>query len=647
MSGIGNRGDTAFWVAVLGLATLPAYAQGNPRVVGELGPMIPFHKDAIHTSIVWNEGESPKLLFGMRPAEYRGTDLVDPTTGPIGTLRQTFEDLVYGGFGFSNTLDASVQTRINSDIALDNVQLFDLSHVDAFRNNGVYDVSLLTPADFALNAAAFTNAGASRGLHYNIFCSGNVSLADGRVLFIGGHDKGGNNGLRKLNIFDPVTETWVHRPDPPVRVAYLFDPTGKQIPHPSALDEANTDPLHSSDMQYQRWYPTAVALPDGRVLILSGSDQDTSVGPSLAALTKVRHAAPEIYNPATDTTLALENARRLAAMYVRSYVVQTGNGVNDWKVLSVGEVQLPLPTGNDLRSYDPFTYNGNCHLLDVLGAEANSPGTPGSLHWTPVATAALAHDSGAGANLVELDESGRAVSQRVVLFGGTGGNDTDRSPIVEMIDFESSSPTWVRQQDLPTGIDQNWAVALPDGKVLVLGGRTEDDKAPNNFALQIFDPSTGQLTTVATTTVPRHDHSTALLLPDGSVAIMGGNRVQIVPGDRNAGVPVAEIYRPAYLFNPGLRPQILSAPTQVDYGTDFTVRVHGNVRSAAILRIGPVTHNWDWGNRYVKLSAHRRGQRLTVTAPAVPGLAVPGIYMLFVLDHQNVPSVAARIQLGS
>jgi hypothetical protein len=54
----------------------------------------------------------------MRPSEWRGTDVVDPDMGDLGTLRETFS-LVYGGFPFStgpNGLDESVTTRIKADI---------------------------------------------------------------------------------------------------------------------------------------------------------------------------------------------------------------------------------------------------------------------------------------------------------------------------------------------------------------------------------------------------------------------------------------------------------------------------------------------------------------------------------------------------
>jgi hypothetical protein len=67
-----------------------------------------------------------------------------------------------------------------------------------------------------------------------------------------------------------------------------------------------------------------------------------------------------------------------------------------------------------------------------------------------------------------------------------------------------------------------------------------------------------------------------------------------------------------------------------------------------LIRIVPVTHNWDWGNRYVKLWSkekdHKDGE-VRVQAPAAPGLAVPGYYMLFAVSDDGVPGEATFVHL--
>ena len=157
------------------------------------------------------------------------------------------------------------------------------------------------------------------------------------------------------------------------------------------------------------------------------------------------------------------------------------------------------------------------------------------------------------------------------------------------------------------------------------------------------------------TPIPRRDHTTMLLLPDATVWIGGSDRTRLVPddliagvdGDPDMGVPVAEIYKPAYLFW-GDRAVIETAPEEIEYGSSFEVEVSGKgktgkIESVVLIRPSPKTHKWDWGNRFIKLAFDQKKGTLTVKAPAVPGLAVPGNYMLFVLNKAGVPSVAKRV----
>ncbi|MDF1664252.1 MAG: kelch repeat-containing protein, partial [Planctomycetota bacterium] len=66
------------------------------------------------------------------------------------------------------------------------------------------------------------------------------------------------------------------------------------------------------------------------------------------------------------------------------------------------------------------------------------------------------------------------------------------------------------------------ATLLNDGRVLVVGGKTQNDVTPS---AEIFDPSTGDWTAVGSLSTPRMNHA-ATLLPSGDVLIIGGQSDQ-------------------------------------------------------------------------------------------------------------------------
>ena len=108
-----------------------------------------------------------------------------------------------------------------------------------------------------------------------------------------------------------------------------------------------------------------------------------------------------------------------------------------------------------------------------------------------------------------------------------------------------------------------------------------------------------------------------------------------------------EVYRPPYLFR-GPRPQITGAPQDWQYAT--TVTVHspqaGGLLWAQLISPGVTTHAFDCHQRLVDLPITAQGGgQLQVTTPAGPAMAPPGWYMLTVVDHDKVPSVATWVHL--
>ena len=115
-----------------------------------------------------------------------------------------------------------------------------------------------------MNRAAFTENGYSKGMFYNTYCNARVTLSDGRVYVFGGHDMQSNNGIYKVNIFDPNTEAWVPRSEPCTRSNWTRDPFGQDLfsadplaPHYTECDprdQQSTQPSDPSDQKYARWY---------------------------------------------------------------------------------------------------------------------------------------------------------------------------------------------------------------------------------------------------------------------------------------------------------------------------------------------------------------------------------------------------------
>jgi len=721
---------------------------------GEVSPFIPMQSaEAVHMGLVWKRNSStPKILFHARFPEYTPNDVADPALidlaiqrgaltsagnqfnsslrdvlhgfdpflglGTNRTADDSFQRLTYGGYLLRQGLSQSVPTRILANRTMERQLLFDIANPDAFKNNGKFHTALLDETDFALNRAAFAENGYSKGMFYNTYCNARVTLADGRVYVFGGHDMQSDNGLYKVNIFDPETETWIQRRQPCTRSNWAADPFGLQLfaQNPNAQfypgcdprNQQSTQPSEPSDQKYARWYPSAIALPNGMILVVGGFDQDNSVPPDPNRVAKGRQNIPqtdtaftasrvnqvvaEVYDPRTDRNIALENARMAFPLYPQLEVVQTGPRQDDWMVCTFdgekdyGGEAIPGGAKFGIGGASPDFTKGTTWCLDVLGALKDpNRNSPAKNHWTLIDTASEVRPYCCPtASLIEIDGDGHTVSHKWFMISGQNG-DGDQTGTVEVIDFADKNPHWQIVGNILQPLATTKAVLLPDGKVLIgqgvnrspncnVDGRPCTYEEREGLHFQMFDPATGSIAKLAKTTVSRGLHGTATLLPDASVFFAGENREALVRpddpsfpllssyagllprGDPDLGVPVGQLYFPPYLFKQdgsrAARPVIATAPEDISYGGHFDITVAGSpdqISSVVMLRSDHNTHSLTTGDRYVKLSFQQKGAarkgEIRIRAPKLPAQAVPGIYMLFVLDRAGVPSLAKRIYL--
>ncbi len=116
--------------------------------------------------------------------------------------------------------------------------------------------------------------------------------------------------------------------------------------------------------------------------------------------------------------------------------------------------------------------------------------------------------------------------------------------------FDPAKNSWTKGADMPTGRADHTMTALPNGKVLVVGGLVGglSPRQPTTTvgAVELYDPATDSWTPTAPLIQARYGHS-ATLLADGRVLVAGGAFSKTVNSENAAAEVVnsAEIYDPA------------------------------------------------------------------------------------------------------
>src|SRR5215471_16269020 len=443
-------------------------------------------------------------------------------------------------------------------------------------------------------------------LLWDLFCNGMLDLGDGRPIIVGGsEDVAPPYGDYRASIFDPATQKF---------------------------NEVES-------MADGRWYATVTNLGDGTFMAFSG----------LAATTPTPSPTP---TPTPTSTPLTPNSMVPPPSGAGRDDDGGGNNINKtvefYKIGTGWSVPYTAPWTPPLYPRMHLLPNGKVFCSgDQITSNMFTPSTQTwALNYAR--TVYTRNRKGGSSVLLPLSPA-TGYQPKVMILGGDSPNATATA---EIIDLSVPNAAWRSVAPMSLPRTRMNAVILPTGKILALGGSAVDeDPTTASLAADLFDPATETWTSAGVATYPRLYHSCALLMPDGTVEVVGSNPV------KGTYEPHIELYSPAYLFAldghghviPAVRPVITSAPTEVGYGSTFTIETpdYANISSAVLVRDGSSTHSFDFEQRLIQLSFTASNGALTATSPPTGFIAPPGYYMLFILNQSGVPSLAQFVQLSA
>ncbi|KAF8334887.1 glyoxal oxidase N-terminus-domain-containing protein [Cantharellus anzutake] len=457
----------------------------------------------------------------------------------------------------------------------------------------------------------------------NTWCAGGSSLGDGRWISVGGnlgvagYDGDGGVGVRFLTPCDGGDCEWDDNP--------------------------------ANYISTRRWYVTVEPMDDGGVIIIGGSTYGGYV------------------NDATRNNPTYEFYPSRGGIKTLNLLVNT------------------LPA-----NYYPLTWllpSGRLFIQANLETAILDPSSGTETRIADVPAAVRTNPAGGAAVLLPLTPA-NGYTATILMCGGQ--DISDWTPSAALVNHPASDScvritpdgggSWSQDATLPEGRTLGSFVLLPDGKIWLGNGAGTGTAGygsgsyliGSSFAKNpiqtpvIYDPATRSFNRagLGTSDVPRLYHSSAILLPDGSVFIAGSNpnndvQTRLYPTEYRT-----EKFFPWY-YNL-VRPEpIGTIPGQLSYGGNyFTIQLNGSslqglTPSVAatssrviIIRTGFSTHGLNMGQRYLELNStatptSNDSISLFISqVPPNPALFAPGSAFLHVVVN-GVPSIGRQVMIGN
>ena len=464
---------------------------------------------------------------------------------------------------------------------------------DDFNQRGTNGTTLTATWDRTSGTISQTRV---QHTNHDMFCPGMAFDVNGRMIITGGES------ANKTSIYDPKSDNWTS----------------------------------AHDMNIPRGYQGSATCADGRIFVIGGSWGPES-GPK-------GNRTGEIYDPQVNTWTKLDGCPAEA--------IET---TEDWEE----------------------KYRADNHVW-LLGWKNNSifhAGPSKDMNWITLSGKGANHTAGRrkAGNLGDRD----AMCGSAVMYNATEGEilvaggapqykyRTDQGVVMGKKATTDAFIITLDQVNAVVNVTQagkgmhfprifHHAVILPNGEVFVVGGQEEGqgftDDTPQ-LVPEIYSPVNRSWRLAAKHSTVRVYHSFGLLLPDATVLVGGGGLCGICDVNHFD----AQVYIPQYLLAPNgdraRRPVITKTSAEsVQPGATLRVTTDSEIIGASLVRYGGATHSLNNDQRRIELKPQflrKTGAAFeySVSIPSDGGVAIPGYWMLFVMNGLEVPSEAKNVQI--
>jgi hypothetical protein len=418
---------------------------------------------------------------------------------------------------------------------------------------------------------------------YDLFCGGDSTLADGRLISGGGTQTYPFKGRKEAAVFDPDQGNW----------AFV------------------------QPMLHARWYPTLITLGNGEVLAVTGLDEDFEDSPKFVV---------EIYDPDTDEWRDMDFGPGFGGLPLYAHIFLMADGriffsggrMDDDLNVQPCLITIrgnPLPAVEEIPDLlDPELRNQSASVLlppaqdqRILICGGGPEGKENMTHATDrvsivdLKAAQPAYQAAEPMGLGRMHLNAVLLPDHTVFVSG-GSLKQESEPLARLQAelYDPASDTWhlMATAAVPR-LYHSTAVLLPSGQVVAAGGNPE-----------------------------------------------GGTQAVFEPPDKNEEMRI-EVFSPPYLFKGNRplidqAPAVCSYGEEITIETPQATEI----KWLSLIAPGVTTHSFDSSQRLIDLDIiSQAAGTIRAVAPSNSNVAPPGWYMLFIIDRDGIPSEAKWLSL--